>query len=81
MQTRPANRLAGIRGRIRFYTVRTGSPSKPIRLLVALHYLKYTYDLSDEDVVGQLLENAAVLLRIQVLRTPDAVAPNDFSSM
>lgn len=35
-----------------------GAPAKPIRLLVALHYLKYAYNHSDESVVDHLVENA-----------------------
>ena len=34
-----------------------GRPGKPIRLLVGLHYLKYTYNESDETVVERFLEN------------------------
>ncbi len=34
-----------------------GRPAKSTRLMVALHYLKYTYDLSDEDVVAGWIEN------------------------
>lgn len=34
-----------------------GRPGISTRLLVALHYLKYLYDLSDEDVVYGCLEN------------------------
>jgi IS5 family transposase len=34
-----------------------GRPSLPARLMVGLHYLKYTYDLSDEGVLAQWLEN------------------------
>ena len=34
-----------------------GRPSLPTRLMVGLHYLKYTYDLSDEEVISQWLEN------------------------
>ena len=34
-----------------------GRPSLPTRLMVGLHYLKYTYDLSDEGVLHQWLEN------------------------
>lgn len=34
-----------------------GCPAKPTRLLVALHYLKYTFNLSDEATVGCWLEN------------------------
>ena len=34
-----------------------GRPSLPTRLMVGLHYLKYTYDLSDEGVLTQWLEN------------------------
>lgn len=34
-----------------------GAPGTPTRLMVALHYLKYQHDLSDEDVVLHWLEN------------------------
>jgi len=34
-----------------------GRPGIPTRLMVALHYLKYTYNLSDEDVVLGWTEN------------------------
>ena len=34
-----------------------GRPGKPTRLMVGLHYLKHTYNLSDEEVVSQWLEN------------------------
>lgn len=34
-----------------------GRPAVSTRLMVALHYLKYQHDLSDEAVVGQWLEN------------------------
>jgi IS5 family transposase len=34
-----------------------GRPANSTRLMVALHYLKYTYDLSDEDVVDGWVEN------------------------
>lgn len=34
-----------------------GCPAKSIRLMTALHYLKYTYDLSDEEVVAGWVEN------------------------
>lgn len=39
------------------YSPDQGSPSKPIRLMVGLHYLKYTFDLSDEEVVRRWVEN------------------------
>src|SRR3990167_2160148 len=35
-----------------------GRPALPIRLVVALTYLKHTYDLGDETLVEQFLENA-----------------------
>jgi IS5 family transposase len=35
-----------------------GRPGNPTRLMVGLHYLKYTYDLSDEEVVERWMENA-----------------------
>lgn len=39
------------------YCENNGSPGQPIRRMVGLHYLKYTYDLSDEEVVMRWLEN------------------------
>lgn len=39
------------------YDENIGRPGKPIRLLVALHYLKHAYDESDESVVERFLEN------------------------
>ena len=35
-----------------------GRPGKSIRLMVALHYLKYTFDLSDEALLDGFIENA-----------------------
>lgn len=40
-----------------FYSDNTGCPAKPTRLMVGLHYLKFTYDLSDEEVVARWVEN------------------------
>ena len=40
-----------------FYVENQGRPGKPIRLLVGLHYLKHTYNESDESVVERFLEN------------------------
>ena len=34
-----------------------GRPAVETRLMVSLHYLKYTYDLSDEEVVARWVEN------------------------
>ena len=34
-----------------------GRPSLPPRLLVGLHYLKYAYDMSDEEVFEEWLED------------------------
>ena len=39
------------------YCENNGAPGRSTRLMVALHYLKYTYDLSDEDVVKGWVEN------------------------
>lgn len=39
------------------YHPRHGAPGVPTRLLVALHYLKYQHDLSDEMVLAHWLEN------------------------
>jgi len=34
-----------------------GQPALPTRLLAGLHYLKYTFDQSDEDVIDRWIEN------------------------
>ena len=39
------------------YSPDKGSPAKPTRLLVALHYLKHTFNESDESVVARWVEN------------------------
>jgi len=39
------------------YSADTGRPAKQIRLMVGLHYLKYAFDLSDEEVVLRWAEN------------------------
>lgn len=39
------------------YCEDNGRPATSTRLLVALHYLKYTFNLSDEDVVAAWVEN------------------------
>lgn len=39
------------------YVEQVGRPGLPIRLMVGLHYLKYTYDESDESAVDRFLEN------------------------
>ena len=39
------------------YCFDTGRPAVSARLMVALHYLKYTYNLSDEDIVEGWVEN------------------------
>ena len=39
------------------YSDDQGRPSKTIRLMVGLHYLKHAFDESDESVVDRLLEN------------------------
>jgi IS5 family transposase len=39
------------------YVENFGRPGLPIRLLVGLHYLKHAYNVSDESVVEQFLEN------------------------
>jgi len=41
----------------KYYSENKGSPGKPIRLLVGLHYLKHTFDESDEGVVMHFIEN------------------------
>ncbi len=39
------------------YSEGQGRPAKPTRLMVGLHYLKHAFDLSDEEVVAQWVEN------------------------
>ena len=39
------------------YAVNVGRPGLPIRLMVALHYLKHAFNVSDEAVVAQFIEN------------------------
>lgn len=39
------------------YVENVGRPGLPIRLMVALHYLKHAYNVSDESVVERFLEN------------------------
>ncbi len=39
------------------YSPGVGRPAKPTRLMVGLHYLKHAFDLSDEEVVTQWVEN------------------------
>ncbi len=61
----PLVRLAGEIDWVSFETAfgapyadsKVGRPPAPTRLLVALHYLKYTSDLSDEGVLAQWVEN------------------------
>lgn len=40
-----------------YYTENRGSPGKPIRLYVGLHYLKHAFSESDESAVERFLEN------------------------
>ena len=40
------------------YDDKKGRPGNPTRLMVGLHYLKYSYNLSDEEVVERWMENA-----------------------
>ncbi len=40
-----------------YYSENRGSPGKPIRLLVGLHYLKHAFNESDESVLARFLEN------------------------
>jgi len=41
----------------KYYHPKYGRPGKSVRLMVGLHFLKYMYDLSDEEVVERWLEN------------------------
>ena len=40
-----------------FYAAEMGRPAAPTRLLVGLHYLKHTYDESDESLIEKWVEN------------------------
>lgn len=40
-----------------YYSEGVGRPAIATRIMVGLHYLKYTYDLSDEEVVMRWVEN------------------------
>ena len=40
-----------------FYCETNGAPGLPTRLMVGLHYLKYAFNLSDEELVRRWLEN------------------------
>jgi transposase, IS4 family len=42
---------------VEFGVQKVGRPGLPIRLVVGIHYLKYTYNESDESVVERFLEN------------------------
>jgi transposase, IS5 family len=39
------------------FSQKKGRPALPTRLVVGLHYLKHTFNESDESVVARLLEN------------------------
>ena len=39
------------------YCPKKGSPGISTRLMVSLHYLKYTFNISDEDTVAGWVEN------------------------
>jgi len=39
------------------YSLDTGRPATPTRVMVGLHYLKHAFDLSDEQVVARWVEN------------------------
>ena len=41
----------------KYYHPSYGRPAKSVRLMVGLHFLKYMYDLSDEEVVERWKEN------------------------
>jgi len=63
----PEHELVKLAGRIEWsrfdlkfgtlYEAGIGRPATPTRLMVGLHYLKYSYDLSDEEVVARWAEN------------------------
>jgi transposase, IS5 family len=41
----------------RYFVAKTGSPAKPTRTMVALTYIKYTYNLSDEQVIEDFVRD------------------------
>jgi IS5 family transposase len=41
----------------KYYVEERGCPGKPTRLMAGLQYLKYTYNLSDEETVARWVEN------------------------
>ncbi|VAX14796.1 Mobile element protein [hydrothermal vent metagenome] len=41
----------------KLYSERLGRPAKPTRLMVGLHYRKHAFDLSDDEVVAQWVQN------------------------
>jgi IS5 family transposase len=41
----------------KLYSPDQGRPAKPTRLMVGLHYLKFTFNMSDEEVVARWVEN------------------------
>jgi IS5 family transposase len=63
----PSHPLAKLSGQINWasfdetfgslYSPGMGRPAKPTRLMVGLHYLKHSHDLSDEEVVARWMEN------------------------
>lgn len=63
-ETQPLVRLAKVIDWSQFdesfgklYSEGQGRPAKPTRLMVGLHYLKHAFDLSDEEVVAQWVQN------------------------
>ena len=40
----------------KLYSEGQGRPAKPTRLMVGLHYLKHTFDLSDDEVAESVKE-------------------------
>lgn len=63
----PEHELVKLAGRIEWgrfdlkfgtlYEAGIGRPATPTRLMVGLHYLKYSFNLSDEEVVARWVEN------------------------
>ncbi len=52
------------------YSDDQGRPSKTIRLMAGLHYLKHTFDESDESVVVKLEESSSVKVIHVLVKVP-----------
>ena len=64
-----------------YYRGGKGRPAISTRLMVSLHYLKYTHDLSDEAVVRGWVENPywQYLLGMEFFEPPPPIDPSSMS--